>query len=271
MELLKKDLKKRRMSYLRSSLNHNGEPKKNTMIFLHGFPDTPHAWRFQFSHFYPNYVLIAPYAPGVDGEVVRNTPTLDELAIDYIELLHEQAVGEITIIAHDLGGPVAARMLMKSPDLFKSCIFLNSLSIEQMYFRKKYLKQVKKSYYIFLFQSSKLATKVVKLFWKKLQPVILKANRIDKPENYNGIEVLESIKLYKSFFSEVRLLFRKTPNKIKTTCHFIWAKDDYYLNSPTKEELETHYEDYDLEIIDGHHWLQLERPQNINELIERKL
>ena len=185
--------------------------------------------------------------------------------------MHEQAVGEITIVAHDLGGAVAARMLMKSPNLFKRCIFINSLSVEQMYFRKKDLKQVKKSYYIFLFQSPKLATKIVKLFWKNLQPVILKKNKIDVAENYNGIEVLESIKLYKSFFSEIRNLFRKKPSKISTTCHFIWAKNDYYLNSPTKEELDTHYQDYQLEVIDGHHWLQLERPQNINELIERKL
>jgi pimeloyl-ACP methyl ester carboxylesterase len=244
--------------------------QEHALVFLHGFPDDPLAWRNQFDYFKKDYAIIAPYAPGVDGIPCKKTPRLDQLTNEYLEIIKQYNFKKVTIIGHDLGGPVAARLL-NLDNVFHKAILINGPSIEQMYFRKKDFQQLKKSWYIFLFQIPTLPKKVLKLSWKLMQKQALKDNHIDNPENYHDKLVLEGIDLYRSFFNEVNQLMHQSPNPESKPVDFIWSAKDLYLNIPTKEELDNHFKKYTLEVIEAHHWPQLEQPDLINTLIEKRL
>ena len=245
------------------------------LLFLHGFPDNPYAWRNQFQYFIESnkgYSIIAPFAPGT--LVKQKIPDIDFLANCYIELIKLYQFNEITVIAHDLGGPLAARIAQLAEHMnleIRKIIMINAPSLEQMFFRKSQLRQLKKSWYIFLFQIPKIPEILLERNWKRLQQRALKLNNIDDEENYHDINVLNAIELYRIFFKEVPKLIHTKPKKIAVPFDFIWSKNDPYLESPSKMELENNFENYSLEIIDTYHWPQLEQPKLINKLLERRL
>lgn len=257
----------RKVSYLTGSCSDSSVG----LVFLHGFPDSPDVWRNQLKFFGEKYTILAPCTPGIWDAPLSYVPTADELAKDIIDLCNEFSFKHAYIIAHDLGGPVAGKMLAQAPAFFKKCIFINSLTIEQMYFRKKYFSQILKSYYIFLFQIPRLAKKVLKKIWPAMQKKMLKDNLIDEKENYQGPEVLASVGLYRSFFSEIKYFIGEEPHRISHHCEFIWGKNDAYLNIPTEEELETFYQSYNLTLVDSAHWPQLHLAEEVNNLIARSL
>lgn len=250
------------------------ESSNKAIMFLHGFPDDPTAWRNQFEYFKEHkkgFTLLAPFAPGIlDNQKV---PKLAHLAKAYLALLQDYQLDEVTIVAHDLGGPVAAKMAQLAPTIkvsFNKVIMINAPSIEQMFFRKKNLKQLKKSWYIFLFQIPNLPQKVIQRHWKSIQKKALKLNHIYDEENYCEPNVLNAIELYRVFFKEIPVLINNL-KKVNLPCEFIWSKKDPYLEIPSKSELDQLFSHYSLEVIDAYHWPQLESPHLINKLIEKRL
>lgn len=258
---------------------------KKGLLFLHGFPDTPQAWHHQFHFFKDQYTILAPYAPGIEGtntdKKKNHSPKIDEIARNYLALLKNYQLSEVTIIAHDLGGPVAvkiAQFIEDSPDSVKlnKVILINAPSLEQMYFRKNNLNQLKKSWYIFIFQIPTLPLFLIKKNWNRLQQQTLKQNNIDFKENYNDPKVLNSISLYRSFFKEIPSIIKnlkdKTlPPKVRIPIHFIWSRKDPYLDVPSKAELEMHYAHFSIDIVEAFHWPQLEIASQINQLIKKQL
>lgn len=261
------NLKSRRLFYLTEGLTD----APRALVFLHGFPDSPEVWRHQFAYFKNKYRLVASFAPGLEQQKLERFPNADELAMDYIELCEELGIEEAILVVHDLGGPVAGRMLRLAPRLVTKCIFINSPTLEQMYFRKKYFSQLLKSSYILLFQVPEVTKKVLRLIWPTLQKKILQDNKINSPEHLHSKQVLESIYLYRSFFKEIPKLAKLGILKTEGKCVFIWGERDPYLNVPTSEELDANFNDYQLEVIPGHHWLQLEKPDAINKIIQKYL
>jgi pimeloyl-ACP methyl ester carboxylesterase len=250
------------------------KPSKKAVLLLHGFPDNPWSWRNQFeflSTHKKEYTLVAPYAPGILSK--QKVLNLESLAMAYLALIDSYQSNEVTIIAHDLGGPVAAKMAQLAPSKrtsIKKIIMINAPSIEQMFYRKNNLKQLKKSWYIFLFQIPNLPKKFIQLNWKSIQQKALKLNRIVDEKNFFEPSVLNAIELYRVFFKEVPSLI-KNLKTVHIPCDFIWSKNDPYLEIPSRTELDLLYSNYSLEVIDAYHWPQLEKPNLINKLIEKRL
>ena len=81
-----------------------------TLIFLHGFPESHRTWRHQITHFRDRYRCIAPDQRGYRGsskfrEVEAYTP--DKLIGDVFLLAAELEVKKFTIVGHDWGGAIA--------------------------------------------------------------------------------------------------------------------------------------------------------------------
>ena len=81
-----------------------------TLIFLHGFPESHRTWRHQIAHFSDRYRCIAPDQRGYRGsskpqEVDAYTP--DKLIGDVFLLAAELGVDRFTVVGHDWGGAIA--------------------------------------------------------------------------------------------------------------------------------------------------------------------
>ena len=87
-----------------------GPRDAETLIFLHGFPESHRTWRHQIAHFSDRYRCIAPDQRGYRGsskpqEVDAYTP--DKLIGDVFLLADALGVGKFTIVGHDWGGALA--------------------------------------------------------------------------------------------------------------------------------------------------------------------
>ena len=81
-----------------------------TLIFLHGFPESHRTWRHQLAHFKDRYRCIAPDQRGYRGsskpqEVEAYTP--DKLIGDVFALADALGVDKFTVVGHDWGGAIA--------------------------------------------------------------------------------------------------------------------------------------------------------------------
>ena len=87
-----------------------GKPDAETLIFLHGFPESHRTWRHQIAHFRDRYRCIAPDQRGYRGsskpqDVASYTP--DKLIGDVFQLADALGVERFTIVGHDWGGAIA--------------------------------------------------------------------------------------------------------------------------------------------------------------------
>ena len=81
-----------------------------TLIFLHGFPESHRTWRGQISQFSDRYRCIAPDQRGYCGSSHPQDAgmyTIDKLMGDIAQLADALGVGKFTLVGHDLGGVVA--------------------------------------------------------------------------------------------------------------------------------------------------------------------
>lgn len=87
-----------------------GPKDAETLIFLHGFPESHRTWRHQIPHFSKKYRCIAPDQRGYRGsskpqKVVAYTP--DKLIGDVFALADALGVEKFTVVGHDWGGAIA--------------------------------------------------------------------------------------------------------------------------------------------------------------------
>ena len=85
-------------------------PDAETLIFLHGFPESHRTWRNQIAHFQDRYRCVAPDQRGYCGSSNPQEPamyTIDKLMGDIAQMADALDVGKFTLVGHDLGGVVA--------------------------------------------------------------------------------------------------------------------------------------------------------------------
>ena len=110
------------------------EPEKNknlyTLIFLHGFPEYWGTWRKQLSYFSKQYRVIAPDLPGYhlsdkpDNTNFYQVPNLIAFLVEFIKALSPNK--KVTLIAHDWGGAIAWPLAAFHEDLFERLVILNA-------------------------------------------------------------------------------------------------------------------------------------------------
>ena len=134
-----------------------GEPGRPLALCLHGFPDSAHTWR----HLLPalagaGYHAVAPFMRGyaptqvpADGAYQLGALAADALA------LHDAfaADGQAVIIGHDWGAMTAYAAVAFAPDRWRRAVTLAVPPIASLATAFFDYEQLKKSFYIFLFQT----------------------------------------------------------------------------------------------------------------------
>lgn len=114
---------------------HTGEVKNPWILFLHGFPDTPHSWFDVIKNsktLHSNYYCIMPYLRGYG---TANHPKggyrANELALEMIQFIKELSEKEnmkrpnFNIVGHDWGGVITWSMLNNYSSSIQSASILS--------------------------------------------------------------------------------------------------------------------------------------------------
>lgn len=137
------------------------------VLLLHGFPDTPHTFRHQIPELARcGYRAFAPAMRGYPPTLGGAPGSLGDLAEDVVEIARSLGAGEgrpIRLVGHDWGGIAAYAAAATHPELFSR---LAVLSVPHpTWMGGKFLsgdyEQLKRSWYMFLFQQDPLANAIV--------------------------------------------------------------------------------------------------------------
>lgn len=149
---------------------HGGEDGP-ALLFLHGFPQTGHCWRFVAEDLARDHRVIVPDAPGFgrsdavrDGEV----GTVAALLNRFLDVLGER---DIVVVGHDWGGAFAIRLALDYPDRVRKLVITNSPYREMSLWR---------AWYIMFFNIPVLPEVVFRLAGAKLVAWALRAASTNK-------------------------------------------------------------------------------------------
>ena len=94
-----------------------------SIVMLHGWPDTHRLWDAQVAHFKTRYRCVRFTLPGFDGARPRRGYSLDELITLLRHIVeHACAGGPVTLLLHDWGCVFGYQFAMRHPELVKRIV-----------------------------------------------------------------------------------------------------------------------------------------------------
>lgn len=126
------------------------------VLLLHGFPASWFDWEAQMHALAASgFRAIAPDLPGYGGSGqlanVLDYRALD-LASDLAGLIRALGFGRLSVIGHDWGGALAYLLAAEHPELVERLLIINAPHPVQFKAALQHFDQVRRSWYIFLFQ-----------------------------------------------------------------------------------------------------------------------
>ena len=260
-------------------------------LCLHGFPEHAISWRFQVP-------LLANmgyrvWVPNLRGYGASDTPQrkaaygIDRLLADVAGLIEkareDQEVSEVVILAHDWGALIAWEFAMRKVAPIDRLIIMNvpHPAVAMRHSRQWY--QLKKSWYIFMFQIPGLpewglrrddAQGLNGAFTNSAQ------NKENFPEEVLSVyrkNVLREggptgmINYYRANFAPGNIsgFNGKAPPLIEIPVLMIWGENDIALDVRLTEGTDAFVKDLTIRHLPGiSHWVQQDAPQTTNALIE---
>jgi len=107
-----------------------GDPAKPTIVLLHGFPTTSHAYRELIPLLSGEYHVIAPDYPG-SGYSDHPDPDVSPYTFDFLAsrvagLIDGLGIRSYALYMHDFGAPVGFRLMMRQPGKLDALIVQNA-------------------------------------------------------------------------------------------------------------------------------------------------
>lgn len=251
-------------------LTNENTSSKRVLFFIHGFPDNYYLWKELLPYLNESFHLICSSAPGCvhPHKVKRKDFRLENLTKSYLDVLKQESENfeDLTLIAHDMGGPYAHEMLNHLPRSTK-LICINTLSGQQMVHRKNNPEQLLRSSYMTLFQLPVISKKYFYKFFNLIRENAQILGRSDKdciPVEYTS-EILNGLYFYKALLLDMVSFLKK--KKWDHDVLYIWSKNDPFLVRPTDKEFSQFYNNIKFKMIDAGHWPMLDDPKTVAGLI----
>jgi len=245
------------------------------VLLLHGFPDSARLWRHQIPALRDaGYRVIAPDLRGF-GESDKPTDlaqyVLPVILQDVLGILDQAGIERAHVVAHDWGAALAWRMALFAPDRVARFVAL-SVGHPASYGWAG-MPQREKSWYMLLFAFRDIAERVIEQDdWRLFREWVR-----NHPEAEQWIGDLRrpgalsaGLAWYRANVSPEQL-FQPIPElpKVAAPTLGVWSTGDAYLTEAQMTGSEQYvsgqwrYERFD----DASHWLQLDRPQALNQLL----
>ena len=241
-------------------------------LFLHGFPDSARSWNKQMEVFSEKTLTIAPFGRGVGPSELGSSSerfTFDAIALDLLKVLdYVQMNAQATwvVVGHDVGAAQAFHLGRLLGDRLHSLVLINGVSLDMMVRRMTNIKQLRKSWYIGMFQIPFVSEFLFEHFGGT---ALARSIGSAFESEFNAKESASVLRQYRYAVLDALKTIKNPPPKLQVPLLVLWGKNDAFLETPTLDELERVAVRPELRILEGGHWIHREQPERVNELIER--
>ena len=255
------------------------------LIALHGFPDTPHTFRHQLGPLAKaGYRVVAPFLRGYPPTSIPHEGDYSALRIarDVLDLMDALGERSATLVAHDWGAIAAYTASVLAPERVERLVTM-AVPHQKAVQDRVSLRQLRRSWYVFFFQLGRIADVIVRLddlafidhLWRHFSPTWDFSTHDIEPTKATLREpgALEAALGYyraafkpSAFSSEVRKVLL-APITVPTLV--LSGSEDGAMGPEMFEGGESYFAaEYRHErVVGAGHFLQLERPERVNELL----
>lgn len=249
------------------------------IVLLHGFPEFWYSWRYQIP-FLANlgYTVVAPDLRGYnDTDKPRKGYDAPNLLRDIEGLIKGLGQAKAIIVGHDWGGVLAWSFAIHYPQMTGRLIVMNAPHPQAMLREFRTLKQLRKSWYIFLFQLPWLPERMLLRNHASLIGRVLRGNTVQKdafpPEviakYQKAISKPGSMTAALNYYRHIFLQRPEMSSHISAPTLLIWGEQDVALGIELTHGLEQWIDNIQVERIpDSGHWVQQEQPDKVNQLMQ---
>jgi pimeloyl-ACP methyl ester carboxylesterase len=250
------------------------------IVLLHGFPEFWYSWRFQIPFLAEHgYTVVAPDLRGYnDTDKPRKGYDIPTLLRDIEWLIKGLGQQKAIIVGHDWGGALAWAFAINYPEMTERLIVMNAPHPAAMMREMRTLKQLRKSWYMFVFQipwlpEYMLGRNHANEIGKMLRGAALQKSAFPREVTAKYQEVMSKPGAIKAAISYYRQLFRPLPSsfksyevRIEAPTLLIWGEQDIALGIELTTGLERWVNDIQIRRIpDSGHWVQQEQPEKVNQ------
>ena len=113
----------------------SGDPKRPTVVLLHGFPASSHMYREVLDELGDEYHVIAPDYPGFGNSAFPSAErfdySFDHLASIISDFLEQRNIRSYVLMIQDYGAPIGFRIATAHPERVKGLIVMNGNAYEE--------------------------------------------------------------------------------------------------------------------------------------------
>jgi pimeloyl-ACP methyl ester carboxylesterase len=254
------------------------------IVLLHGFPEFWYCWRRQLPALAAAGFRVV--APDLRGYNLSDKPAgvasyrLDLLCQDVVGLIRHIGAARAVVVGHDWGGGIAWETALRHPALVEKLVILNAPHPEAFFRELKTFEQLRRSWYMFLFQLPWLPEWKISRRNFAAFDQLFRADPV-RPDAYTDLDIqltkeafaqpgalTAAINYYRAAFRS-RLGGRETRNpRTEIPTLLIWGERDRYLGIRLTEGLEGWVPNLRIERLpDASHWVQNDAPERVNELL----
>lgn len=245
------------------------------VLLLHGFPDSRHVWRYQIPALLDaGYRVVAPDLRGF-GESSRpegvENYTIDKLAADVVGIMDVLGIKQASVIGHDFGAGLAWFTVAYYPDRFNKLVAMSvGVSGNPGW---QTIEQREKSWYFDFFNKEGIAEEALSAENFKLFRELIR-NQGDPDRFFTDMARPDALTAALNWYRANTKGFGKRITEplfplINIPVMGIWSTGDHHLlELQMKESVWNVTGPWRYERVeDAGHWMMLEKPAVINELL----
>jgi pimeloyl-ACP methyl ester carboxylesterase len=259
-----------------------GRERAPLVVLLHGFPEFWYSWRHQLAALsQAGFHVVAPDMRGYgDSDKPRGVASyrVETLADDVDQLVRALGHQRAVVVGHDWGGMVAWFFAMRHAPRLDRLVIMNAPHPAHMLQMALDPEQVRRSWYILFFQlpmvpERKLAHDDYARLRRFLARATVRPGAFSDEDTRRYADALA--KGGRAPFDYYRALLRRDPfalrrslRTIDAPVQVIWGAQDRHLGRRWAEPPAKWVWDCRVDPIeDASHWVQVDRPERVNELL----
>lgn len=254
-------------------------------LLLHGFPESKFSWRYQI----PLLVKLGyrVWAPNLRGYGKTSRPQgvmayhIDRLVDDVAGLVHAAEAPETLLVSHDWGSVISWQVAMRKTIPLERLVIMNVPHPACFVRELKTWDQLKRSWYMFLFQlpflpEQRLVANDAEVIARSFLSMAVDRSRFPKEVTDEYRRSAQEPGAAKAMVHYYRALLRTKmsvslpkPGKVDAPTLMIWGASDQALSNATTDGTEKYVRDLTLRMLPNvSHWVQQEAPEKVNAILE---